>query len=197
MTTYAEASRDLLRRTVLDAARDLLRDRAWEQVTMAQVAKAAGVSRQTLYNEFGGREALAQTLVLRESDEFLAAVEHSVAGHAGGDLGDAIVAAFEVFLDAAREDPVVRAVVSDGEGNHELLALVTTQGTPVVEHGVERLAATVLDHWPGLPRKRTIELAEVVVRLAISLATSPDGPGRLDARKVGAVIRPYVAQLLA
>ena len=195
MTTYAEAARDLLRRTLLDAARDLLRDRAWRQVTMAQVATAAGVSRQTLYNEFGNREALAQALVLRESDEFLAAVEQAVIDHAGEDLGDALVAAFEVFLDAAREDPVVRAVVS-GEGNEELLALVTTQGVPVIEHGVQRLAATVLDHWPGLRRKPTIELAEIIVRLAISLATQPDGPARLDARKVGAVVRPHVAELL-
>src|SRR5688572_1846340 len=72
---YATAARELLRTTLLDAARELLRDRPWNEVTMAQVAQAAGVSRQTLYNEFGSREEFAQAFVLREGDRFLAAVE--------------------------------------------------------------------------------------------------------------------------
>ena len=42
-----------------------------------------------------------------------------------------------------------------------------------------------------------MSVSEIIVRLAISLATQPEGPAKLDARKVGAVVRPYVAQLLA
>ena len=196
MTAYAEAARDLLRATVLDAARAQLGERPWEQVTMAQVARAAGVSRQTLYNEFGSREALAQALILRESDVFLAAVEAAVTDERHEHLGDALSAAFEVFLDAAREDPIVRAVVS-GDGNEELLTLVTTHGTPVIEHGVERLAAAVLEHWPPLRRADTVVLAEIVVRLAISMATQPDGPAALDARAIAGVLRPHVDTLLS
>jgi len=57
---YAEASRTLLRDTVLRATDALLVDHCWREVTMAQVARASGVSRQTLYNEFGNRAELAQ-----------------------------------------------------------------------------------------------------------------------------------------
>ena len=42
---------------------------------MADVARAAGVSRQTLYNEFGAAAELAQAFVLREADLFLDAVQ--------------------------------------------------------------------------------------------------------------------------
>lgn len=45
---------------------------------MAEAASAAGVSRQTLYNEFGTRDELGQALVIRESDRFLDAVEEAI-----------------------------------------------------------------------------------------------------------------------
>ncbi|HTD09634.1 MAG TPA: helix-turn-helix domain-containing protein, partial [Solirubrobacteraceae bacterium] len=78
---YAVAARELLRNTLLDAAREELRSRRWADVTMADVALAAGVSRQTLYKEFGSREEFAQVLVMREADSFLLAVEDAVAAH--------------------------------------------------------------------------------------------------------------------
>ena len=68
---FAEASRDLLRETVLDAVGELLAERSWPEVTMAQVAERAGVTRQTLYNSFGSRDELAQAYVMREAERFL------------------------------------------------------------------------------------------------------------------------------
>ena len=56
---YAEASRVLLRDSVLDAMRDLLLTRDWSAITLSDVARAAGISRQTIYNEFGSRQGLA------------------------------------------------------------------------------------------------------------------------------------------
>ena len=78
---YSVAARELLRDTLLDAARDELRERQWGEITMADIARAAGVSRQTLYKEFGSRDAFAQALVLREADRFLASVETAVRAH--------------------------------------------------------------------------------------------------------------------
>ncbi|WP_156747021.1 TetR/AcrR family transcriptional regulator, partial [Mycobacterium sp. E2733] len=57
---YPEASRVLLRDSVLDAMRELLGSRDWSAITLSDVARAAGISRQTIYNEFGSRQGLAQ-----------------------------------------------------------------------------------------------------------------------------------------
>ncbi|HZU48205.1 MAG TPA: helix-turn-helix domain-containing protein, partial [Mycobacterium sp.] len=65
---YAEASRALLRDSVLDAMRELLLTRDWSAITLADVARAAGISRQTIYNEFGSRQGLAQGYALRLAD---------------------------------------------------------------------------------------------------------------------------------
>ena len=51
-TSYRGAVRQLLRDRLLDAGRDQFGERTWAQVTMAEIATVAGVSRQTLYNEF-------------------------------------------------------------------------------------------------------------------------------------------------
>ena len=77
--TYPVAARALLRDTLLDAVGTLLDERGWSDVPMAEVARRAGVSRQTLYNEFGDRTGLAAAYVLREAQSFLADVEEAIA----------------------------------------------------------------------------------------------------------------------
>src|SRR5437870_8246855 len=105
---YAVAARELLRNTLLDAARELVGERSWGEITMADVAAAAGVSRQTLYKEFGTREEFAQAFVLREAERFITTVEQAVLEHRD-DPAAALSAAFAVFLDAVDGDPLIRA----------------------------------------------------------------------------------------
>ena len=72
---YAEASRVLLRDSILDGMRDLLLSRDWSSITLSDVAKAAGISRQTIYNEFGSRQGLAEGYALRLADRLVDAVD--------------------------------------------------------------------------------------------------------------------------
>ncbi|PTL55021.1 TetR family transcriptional regulator [Paraconexibacter algicola] len=191
---YAQAAKELLRESLLDGARELLAERDWADVTMAQIAAAAGVSRQTVYNEFGSREEFAQALVVREAERFVAAVHEAVRANAA-DPVKALAAAFEVFLLAAEEDPLVRAVLT-GQGSEELLALVTTQGEPVLQRATEQLQAVVLEHWDGLRPAQARLLSEAVVRLAISYATLPSGPSAMTAAQVSALLGPFVRDAL-
>src|ERR1700761_3954567 len=92
---YSVAARELLRNTLLDAACHELQTRHWADITMADIAVAAGVSRQTLYKEFGSREEFAQILVLREAESFLDAVEQAVGRHLD-DPSKALAAALDL-----------------------------------------------------------------------------------------------------
>ena len=76
-------------------------------------------------------------LVLREADRFLRAVE-TPSTRTSTTRRRALAAAFDVFLTAAAENPLVRTIV-DGDGAEELLALFTTHGKPLVERAAERL----------------------------------------------------------
>src|SRR5206468_13060512 len=75
---FAAAAKSLLRETVIGAVDDLVRRRGWSATTMADVAAAAGVSRQTLYNEFGSRPALVAAYITREIDTLVTQVSEAV-----------------------------------------------------------------------------------------------------------------------
>lgn len=194
-TPHSVAARELLRNTLLDAACEQLRERRWSEITMADVALAAGVSRQTLYNEFGTREEFAQVLVMREANRFLDAVERAVMAHLD-DPAAALAAAFDVFLTAAAENPLVRTIVG-GEGAEQLLALFTTQGKPLVESAAERLSGVLLAGWPLVRAPDAELLSECLVRLAISYAALPKGPARMTASSVATLLGPYIERLVA
>lgn len=191
--SYAEASRTLLRDTVLDAVGELLEDRVFADVTMADVADRAGVSRQTLYNAFGSREELAQAYVIRESDGFLAAVAGEIETHESPHA--ALAASLELFLAAAETHPLVRAISAADEGD-VLLALVTTRGGPVLDRVIEGLAQMIAANWPVVVTD-SLPLADCFVRLAISHAALPSDTPKETGRTVARLLGPYLDQLLA
>jgi AcrR family transcriptional regulator len=191
-TPYAVAARELLRDTLFDGARRELEHRPWSEVTMADVARAAGVSRQTLYNEFGSRDEFAQAFVLREANGFIAAVEGALDAHRE-DPRAALTAAFGLFLTAAAEDPLIRAAIA---GSGEMLPFVTTQGQPLVQGAAERLCAAILTRWPQASEHDAALLAECLVRLAISYATLPVGSAGMTASSITELLGPYIDHAL-
>jgi AcrR family transcriptional regulator len=191
---YSVAARELLRNTLLDAACHEMEAKRWADITMADIATAAGVSRQTLYKEFGSREEFAQVLVLREAERFLETVEDAVKAHLD-QPAKALAAAFDVFLTGAAENPMVGAIVRE-DGAEELLALFTTHGTPLVERAAERLTGVVVAGWPLIKREDAELLSECLVRLAISYAALPKGPTSMTAASVARLLGPYIERLV-
>jgi AcrR family transcriptional regulator len=184
---------------LLDATGTVLARVGWSQVTMAAVATDAGVSRQTLYKRFGSRAELAQAYVLREAGRLVALVDAAIAEH-GDDPRAAIAAAFETFLAAAAEHPLVRAIVGEGDraaGDDELLELVTIRGRSVLDAAAHHLAAVLRDTWPALSPASADLAAEIAVRLAISTAALPGGPAALDGGRLGEALAPYLEQELS
>jgi AcrR family transcriptional regulator len=191
---YAVAARRLLRETLFAAARDEIQSRSWSEITMADVAAAAGVSRQTLYKEFGSRDEFGQAFVIHEGERFLDSVEAAVREHLD-DPRAAIRAALSTFLRTAGEDPIVRVLLSD-DGAGGMLPFVTTQGMPVVQWATARLAAVIQEGWPQAPIEATQLLAESLVRLAISHVTVPTGSPEQTAEATGELLGPFIDRAL-
>ena len=194
-TSYREATRQLLRDRLLDAGREQLTGRTWSEVTMAEIAAAAGVSRQTLYNEFGTRDEFGQALVIREGVRFLDAVDQAIDEKADEPLA-ALTAALERFLTIANEDPLVRLLLAD-DGTAGMLPLLTTQSGPVLDWASGRLADTIHGHWPQVARADLDTLADALVRLAISHVTAPRDPPARAAASVTRLLAPSVERMLA
>jgi AcrR family transcriptional regulator len=193
-TPYQEATRELLRQTVFDAAREELGRRPWSEITMADIASGAGVSRQTLYNEFGNRNDFGFAFVIHEGERFLDEVEKAVLAHRD-DPRAAVGAALEQFLRAAGEDELIRILLSD-DGTGGMLPFVTTQGLPVVQWGTARLAAVIEEGWPQAPEADVALLAETLVRMAISYITTPGEDPERTAKAVAELLGPFIDKAL-
>ncbi|GAA2400351.1 TetR family transcriptional regulator [Streptomyces coeruleofuscus] len=182
------------RESLLDAAYAALARRPWSAVRMVDVAAAAGVSRQTLYNEFGSKDGLARALVRREADGYLAGVDRALTGHS--DLRDRLTATAEWITSAARENALVRAMLtgcwSERLPSPALSAVSSASAVPAQRRAdgplpspgdfvalVRDRAVTVLA-GPGTPKSDTADLArscELAVRLALSCVAAPPGEG--------------------
>ncbi|MFD7699005.1 TetR/AcrR family transcriptional regulator [Streptomyces caelestis] len=178
------------RESLLDAAYTALARRPWSAVRMVDVAAAAGVSRQTLYNEFGSKDGLARALVRREADGYLAGVDRALTGHV--DPRDRLTATAEWTTASARENALVRAMLTGCWGERlpvpGLTAVASGSAVPAQRRAdgplpsPADLVALVRDRavavlaGPGIPRSDAADLArscELVVRLALSCVTAP------------------------
>lgn len=193
-TPYQEAARELLRQTVFDAARDQLGRRPWSEITMADVAAGAGVSRQTLYNEFGNRNEFGFAFVIHEAERFMDDVEKAVLEHVD-DPRAAILAALEHFLRTAGDDPLISILLSD-DGTGGMLPFVTTQGLPVVQWAAGRLTSVIEEGWPEAVEADVKVLSESLVRLSISYVTTPGESAEEAARAAAQLLGPFIDQAL-
>jgi AcrR family transcriptional regulator len=104
------------RESLLGAAARALAERPWSAVRMVEVAVTAGVSRQTLYNEFGSKDGLARALLVREADRYLDGAGRLLA-RAAEDARPAppaerLAALAEWTVTEARTRPLLRALLT-------------------------------------------------------------------------------------
>ncbi|MGW6737719.1 TetR/AcrR family transcriptional regulator [Streptomyces sp. NPDC055013] len=182
------------RESLLDAAYTALARRPWSAVRMVDVASAAGVSRQTLYNEFGSKEGLARALVRREADGYLAGVERALA--TPGDARERLTATAEWTAGIARGNALVRAMLtgcwSERLPSPTLSAVPSSSAVPAQRRadgplpspgdfvGMVRDRAVAVLTGPGVNKSDTADLArscELAVRLALSCVAAPPGEG--------------------
>jgi AcrR family transcriptional regulator len=168
---YAEASRALLRDSVLDAMRDLLLTRDWSAITLADVARAAGISRQTIYNEFGSRQGLAQGYAVRLADRLVDAVDDAIYTNVG-DIYAAFLQGFRAFFSESAADPLVISLLT-GVAKPDLLQLITTDSAPIITRCSGRLTASFMHSWVRASEEDAGILARAIVRLAMSYVSMP------------------------
>ncbi|MCP2294212.1 transcriptional regulator, TetR family [Nocardia amikacinitolerans] len=177
----AEQRTELAAQRILDAAARLFAERGVADTQMADIAKAAGCSRATVYRYFENRHAVRLAFVHREARRVGAAVVAEVDGIA--DPGERIVTAMLTAVRAVRAEPLLIAWFRPADAG---LAVEIGQSSQVIE----ALAAAFLPDSIGGDRAR---LARWLTRLIVSLLTVP-GVDDADER---AMLEHFVAPLFA
>ncbi|WP_284228388.1 TetR family transcriptional regulator AlkX [Mycobacterium antarcticum] len=186
---YAEASRVLLRGSILDGMRDMLLVRDWSSITLSDVAKAAGISRQTIYNEFGSRQGLAEGYALRLADRLVDAVAEAIDGNVG-DIHAAFHEGFRAFFAESASDPLVISLLT-GAAKPDLLEIITTDSAPIITRCSQRLTSTFMDSWVHASEEDAGVLARAIVRLAMSYVSMPPEADHDVAHDLARLMTPF------
>lgn len=158
-----------VRDRLLDAAVDVAADHGLARLSVGDVAKRAGLSRQTLYKHFPSKDDLVAQAVLREAGRM---VEESIAAaDRFDDPQESLEAAIVTTLRVSREHPLLdRLVRTEPEA---LLPLLVSSEGPVADAVRAVVEQIIARKVPGAAPDDARRGADVLSRLLISYAVNP------------------------
>jgi AcrR family transcriptional regulator len=158
---------------ILDGALTVMSRHGLSRLSLEDVARAAGVSRQTVYRYAGNRDGLITATILREEQVLLDRMRAAASVH--DELRPALQAAIAAALRAAREHPLLdRLLATEPEA---LLPFLTDGSGPVLS-AAQTVVVELFGHYvPELDTHQQLRAADAATRLIVSYAISPsDAP---------------------
>ena len=179
---------------VVDAAVRLTTELGWSNVTMSKLAHHAGVSRQTVYNEFGSKPQLVQAMIMRELEGFLDLVNRAF----DEEPDDLVAAATEVVrsvLQRASDSPLLVSVVSATHGaDTELLPFLTTQSAWLLDGATALLRERIAAYEHPLTGPEADVAVDLLLRAVLSHVMQPSGSPESVAAGLGWVVERLLGQ---
>ncbi len=136
------------RQVILTAARDLFAERSFDEVTMAEIAAAAGVARATVFNQFTSKHGLVDATTEQVLSSYalmladaLADERTSTADLLRGvviDVGDGIAADRAFFRGVFRELSRVQATGDEAAGRDAATQLARNGLEALFQRGIDR-----------------------------------------------------------
>ena len=195
MTTGAPpaAPTATMRGRIIEAAIETTTRDGWSAVTMGRLAEQVGVSRQTVYNEVGSKPALAEAVVAHELEGFLSLVETAFDAHPDHPVAAVEVASCDVLVRAQGND-LLRAIVSATHGgDNELLPLLTTNSSALIDAATSIVSVRLSVAAPRLEAARLALVADVIVRTVLSHVMQPSGSPQRTAAGIAEATRLLLA----
>jgi AcrR family transcriptional regulator len=188
---FRDRVRRQLRDDVLDAAYGMTVAAGWSTVRMTTLADRVGVSRPTLYKEFGARDEVGRALVLREASRLIDGVSEQLR-RCQDDVPAAIHAALTYALEHSAASPLLRAVLTSAAGSasgcgtadDSLLPIIRTQSRSLIAAATELLSDYLRAATPGLDGEDCDAIASALVRLTASHLMLPLDPPRRTADRL-------------
>lgn len=154
---------------ILDAAFEAISVFGIARLSLEDVARRAGLSRQTLYRYFRTKDDVVAAVILREEEALLEVVSAAGATHEG--LRDALEAAILATLVAAREHPLLgRLLETEPE---RVLPFLLSDEAPVLSAATPAVADLLLERQPKVTKARARRTADSITRLIVSWVVNP------------------------
>jgi AcrR family transcriptional regulator len=181
MTWLREEHSALAAQNILDAATRLFVEQGVSAVGMADVAKAAGCSRQTLYRYFDSRQDLHLAFAHREAARLVTLVSQEVGSIS--DPGERLVVIIVALLREVRTTDYLAAWFQSGEP--ALAAELANSSTML-----ESLALSFFADAP--PSDRALQLTRWCIRVTLALLITPGADANDERRLLELFVAPLV-----
>ncbi|MFL6159750.1 MAG: TetR/AcrR family transcriptional regulator [Marmoricola sp.] len=174
---------------ILDAAQQVFEQYGARRANVEDVARAAGVSRSTLYRAYSTKDDLLQAVLTRQANEFLAELDRAAAGLPPR---EAVVEAFSRGIALTREIPLLARLV---ETEPEIITgMGGLSSTSLIIALAGQVATTLRTSGATMPEAELNVVAELMMRVAYTYILNPGG--NLDMTDDRAV-RDYATRYLA
>jgi AcrR family transcriptional regulator len=189
--SFRERVRARMRDEILDAAYVITVEQGWEQVRMTSLAAQVGVSRQTLYKEFGSKYDVGEALVLREAQRFQEGVLARAERHE--DPLASLHAAIVFTLTEGLANPLLRSMLAGAHsGEPSLLPYITTGAGGVLDTTVGVVRDHMRSRHPELSDEDVETLADTTLRLSVSHLLRPVASAETTARRITRLLGAYL-----
>ncbi|MCX6398147.1 MAG: TetR family transcriptional regulator [Propionibacteriales bacterium] len=177
---------------ILDAAQQVFEQYGSRRANVEDVARAAGVSRSTLYRAYPNKEALLVAVLERQFAAFLDELDRVASGLAPR---EAVVECFSAGIALTREIPLLARLVQSepeiitgaGAGSHSSLIL----------SAADQVARTLRRSGATMPDDELHVVAELMLRVAYTYLLNPRGQVDMtDDATARAYARRYLAPMV-
>lgn len=167
---------------MLDAARDEFERYGIRRTNMDDIARRAGISRSTLYRRFPNKDALVETLLMRETALFFGALDRVAENR---DPHGAVIECFTRGVRMAQEIPLIARIL---ESEPEMILGLSsrTDGAPIAQAAAQ-VTGALRRSGVTMSDEDLRAVSEILVRIAVSLMLDPRG--QLDLSDQAAVRR--------
>ncbi|WP_329406060.1 TetR/AcrR family transcriptional regulator [Nocardia vinacea] len=157
---------------LLESALSAFLDFGIKRTSMGEIARRAGISPATLYRRFESKNDLVEAVSVREAQRFVAEIDKRVQKVDG--VEEQLIEIFVAVITAIAGNELLRRLLRTEPDL--ILPRLTTEAGPIIAVGRTYLAEKLRELRSGADDDFDFELvAEIMARLALSLALTPDG----------------------
>ncbi|WP_062990384.1 TetR/AcrR family transcriptional regulator [Nocardia anaemiae] len=157
---------------LLESALSAFLDFGIKRTSMGEIARRAGISPATLYRRFESKNDLVEAVSVREAQRFVAEIDKRVQKVEG--VEEQLIEIFVAVITAIAGNELLRRLLRTEPDL--ILPRLTTEAGPILAVGRTYLAEKLRELRSGADDDFDFELvAEIMARLALSLALTPDG----------------------
>ena len=177
---------------ILDAAQHVFEQYGARRANVEDVARAAGVSRSTLYRAYPNKEALLAAVLERQFAEFLAELDRVASGLPPR---EAVVECFARGIALTREIPLLARLV---ETEPEIITGAgASSHSSLVLGAADQVAQTLRRAGATMPDDELHVVSELMLRVAYTYLLNPRGHVDMtDDATVRAYARRYLAPMV-